>query len=65
MCLILSFSLSLYILLFQRLFGKKCGGCGQQIAGGFLQAMGKDWHPEHFVCYNCGMQYIFIYIYIY
>lgn len=39
---------------FNRMFGKRCGGCNQQIIGGFLQAMGKDWHPEHFVCSHCS-----------
>lgn len=31
-----------------------CAGCKQPIAGAYLQAMGTNWHPEHFVCANCS-----------
>ena len=31
-----------------------CKGCGQPIWGQYLQALGGNWHPEHFVCAKCG-----------
>eukprot|EP01091_Cochliopodium_minus_P016211 TRINITY_DN5_c0_g1_i1.p1 TRINITY_DN5_c0_g1~~TRINITY_DN5_c0_g1_i1.p1 ORF type:complete len:662 (-),score=226.75 TRINITY_DN5_c0_g1_i1:175-2160(-) len=31
-----------------------CGGCNQPIYGQILQALGRSWHPEHFVCGNCS-----------
>lgn len=31
-----------------------CKGCGQPIYGGYLNALGAVWHPEHFVCAGCG-----------
>ncbi|XP_033114225.1 PDZ and LIM domain protein 7-like isoform X9 [Anneissia japonica] len=30
-----------------------CEGCGQIIRGPFVSAVGKNWHPEHFVCAHC------------
>lgn len=33
--------------------GETCAGCDQPIAGTSVEAMGKKWHPEHFVCAFC------------
>ncbi|XP_012586455.1 PREDICTED: paxillin isoform X2 [Condylura cristata] len=30
-----------------------CGACKKPIAGQVVTAMGKTWHPEHFVCSHC------------
>lgn len=30
-----------------------CKGCGQPIRGNYLTALGKTWHPEHFICGAC------------
>ncbi|XP_071953946.1 PDZ and LIM domain protein 5-like isoform X2 [Antedon mediterranea] len=30
-----------------------CEGCGQIIRGPFVSAVGKNWHPDHFVCVHC------------
>ncbi|XP_028407500.1 PDZ and LIM domain protein 7-like isoform X2 [Dendronephthya gigantea] len=30
-----------------------CHGCGQNIQGSFLSALGRNWHPEHFNCAGC------------
>ncbi|XP_044304793.1 paxillin isoform X2 [Varanus komodoensis] len=30
-----------------------CGACRKPIAGQVVTAMGKTWHPEHFVCTHC------------
>jgi len=39
---------------FQRLFVKTCSGCGQNIQGPLIRAMGKEWHPQNcFVCVSC------------
>jgi LIM domain/Protein DA1 len=34
-------------------FRPVCAGCGQPVAGEYLQALGAVWHPEHFVCAGC------------
>jgi hypothetical protein len=31
-----------------------CKACGRPILGGYLNALGATWHPEHFVCAGCG-----------
>eukprot|EP01129_Flabellula_baltica_P015416 TRINITY_DN782_c0_g1_i1.p1 TRINITY_DN782_c0_g1~~TRINITY_DN782_c0_g1_i1.p1 ORF type:complete len:878 (+),score=171.93 TRINITY_DN782_c0_g1_i1:90-2636(+) len=31
-----------------------CAGCRQPIMGGTIQALGKQYHPEHFMCTSCG-----------
>lgn len=31
-------------------FSPRCAGCGKVITGAYTTAMGKTWHPEHFVC---------------
>uniref|UniRef100_W5M0Q8 LIM zinc-binding domain-containing protein n=1 Tax=Lepisosteus oculatus TaxID=7918 RepID=W5M0Q8_LEPOC len=30
-----------------------CGACKKPIAGQVVTAMGRTWHPEHFVCTHC------------
>lgn len=30
-----------------------CGGCKQPIENRHIEALGKTWHPEHFVCSKC------------
>ncbi|KAK1156556.1 paxillin-like isoform X1 [Acipenser oxyrinchus oxyrinchus] len=30
-----------------------CGACNKPIAGQVVTAMGRTWHPEHFVCTHC------------
>lgn len=35
-------------------FSPCCAGCGKPITGMSTQALGKTWHPEHFVCARCG-----------
>lgn len=36
--------------------GSLCGGCQQPITGRCLSAMGKRFHPEHFICAFCMKQ---------
>lgn len=31
-----------------------CKGCGQPLYGSYIQALGANWHPEHFTCAACG-----------
>jgi hypothetical protein len=31
-----------------------CAGCGRAITGDYVEAMGRSWHPECFVCSACG-----------
>eukprot|EP01114_Cavostelium_apophysatum_P011087 TRINITY_DN2526_c0_g1_i1.p1 TRINITY_DN2526_c0_g1~~TRINITY_DN2526_c0_g1_i1.p1 ORF type:complete len:183 (+),score=4.95 TRINITY_DN2526_c0_g1_i1:59-607(+) len=38
-------------------FAPKCAGCAQSILGQCLDAMGKKWHPEHFVCGTCKVPF--------
>lgn len=33
--------------------GSSCSGCQQPISGACVDALGKKWHPEHFVCAFC------------
>lgn len=39
---------------FHERFSPRCHACGQPIEGKYLRALGKIWHPEHFVCTHCG-----------
>uniref|UniRef100_A0A8C8ZX84 Transforming growth factor beta-1-induced transcript 1 protein n=1 Tax=Prolemur simus TaxID=1328070 RepID=A0A8C8ZX84_PROSS len=32
-----------------------CGSCNKPIAGQVVTALGRAWHPEHFVCGGCSM----------
>ena len=38
---------------YHRHFSPPCDRCGQPIATQLLQALGKKWHPECFVCCSC------------
>lgn len=31
-----------------------CDACGEEVFGPFVSAIGKAWHPDHFVCDGCG-----------
>ncbi|HVU67514.1 MAG TPA: protein DA1 [Ktedonobacteraceae bacterium] len=31
-----------------------CKYCGQVLWGNYINALGADWHPEHFLCAGCG-----------
>lgn len=31
-----------------------CGGCGKEVTGQVLEAMGKKWHPACFICSECS-----------
>lgn len=31
-----------------------CASCGKAILGQVVIALGKMWHPEHYVCCHCG-----------
>eukprot|EP01111_Echinosteliopsis_oligospora_P018409 TRINITY_DN842_c0_g1_i3.p1 TRINITY_DN842_c0_g1~~TRINITY_DN842_c0_g1_i3.p1 ORF type:complete len:500 (-),score=148.44 TRINITY_DN842_c0_g1_i3:181-1680(-) len=34
-------------------FASRCAGCQQPIRGECVNALGQQWHPEHFVCQYC------------
>lgn len=38
---------------FYSTFASRCGGCNQPIRGECINALGTQWHPEHFVCQYC------------
>src|SRR5690349_20612777 len=38
---------------FLETFAPKRGGCSQPIVGQMLEALGKKWHPDHFICNTC------------
>jgi len=38
---------------FYALFAPKCGSCNDPIRGDCINALGSQWHPEHFVCTYC------------
>jgi len=38
---------------FSKIKGGVCGFCNTSISGQVLNALGKKWHPEHFVCAIC------------
>jgi paxillin len=42
---------------FYDLFAPKCGQCNQAIRGDCINALGKQWHPEHFACSTCGKDF--------
>lgn len=35
----------------------RCARCGQPIIGEYTTALGKTWHPSHFVCAHCGQTF--------
>ncbi|ODM89592.1 Paxillin, partial [Orchesella cincta] len=43
---------------FHKLFSPKCAGCKKPIKDPkkVVTAQGKQWHPEHFCCTECGIQ---------
>jgi len=38
---------------YQQLFCPRCAACDQPIMSRVITALGKKWHPEHFVCTTC------------
>jgi len=38
---------------FYAAFAPRCAGCNQSIKGECVNALGQQWHPEHFVCQYC------------
>jgi len=38
---------------FHNAFSQRCAGCNQAIRGECINALGGQWHPEHFVCQVC------------
>lgn len=38
---------------FHNAFSSRCAGCSQTIKGECINALGQQWHPEHFVCHYC------------
>lgn len=34
-------------------FSVKCASCNEPIIGQVINAMGKTWHPDHFICNTC------------
>jgi LIM domain len=38
---------------FHNAFSSRCAGCNQSIKGECINALGQQWHPEHFVCHYC------------
>ncbi|KAF8940261.1 hypothetical protein BGZ58_007152 [Dissophora ornata] len=36
------------------MFSPKCGHCNSAIENECLTALGKNWHPDHFFCRECG-----------
>lgn len=42
---------------FYGLFAPKCGKCNGPIRSDCINALGKQWHPEHFNCTTCGKSF--------
>jgi len=38
---------------FYNVYASRCAGCNQAIRGECINALGQQWHPEHFVCQYC------------
>ena len=38
-------------------FSPRCAGCDQPVTGTYTTALGKTWHPAHFVCAHCGQPF--------
>jgi len=38
---------------FNEVFAPRCKSCSNTISGNCINAMGSQWHPEHFVCQYC------------
>ncbi len=39
---------------YQDRFSPRCAHCNQPLTGNYTTALGKTWHPSHFVCAQCG-----------
>ncbi|MCJ7624538.1 MAG: protein DA1 [Anaerolineaceae bacterium] len=39
---------------YHELYSPRCAGCGKPIINGYIRALDKLWHEEHFVCAKCG-----------
>jgi len=39
---------------YQNLFSPKCGGCNGAILDKCISALGQNWHPGCFVCFDCS-----------
>lgn len=39
---------------YHELYSPRCAGCGKPIIKGYIKALGKLWHEEHFVCTKCA-----------
>lgn len=39
---------------YYNMFAPKCGGCLKPILTNYISALNKQWHPECFVCRECG-----------
>lgn len=42
---------------FYALFAPKCASCNEPIRGDCINALGSQWHPEHFACTYCGKSF--------
>jgi hypothetical protein len=38
---------------YAELYNPRCAACGRPITGRYVTALGRSWHPEHFVCAAC------------
>jgi hypothetical protein len=38
---------------YQLIYCPKCAHCDQPVADRCITALGKKWHPEHFICSQC------------
>lgn len=38
---------------YQKMFSPRCAKCDRTIIGAYTNALGKNWHPEHFTCTVC------------
>ena len=38
---------------YEEAFSPRCAACDRPIRGEYVTALGKTWHPEHFVCTTC------------
>jgi len=38
-------------------FNPRCGHCNEIIKGQYISALGQSWHPDHFVCTECGQPF--------
>jgi len=38
---------------FNNVFAPRCKSCNKSISGNCINAMGSQWHPDHFVCQYC------------